>query len=87
MAEFETLYALAELAIAIAGFSAIVVLFCARWRPRALPWFAAWVTMLWFATLYLGYHYLIDTIAALPLAPFSIAAASALQRWLQRAKR
>jgi hypothetical protein len=43
--------------------------------------------MLWFATLYLGYHYLIDTIAALPLALLSIGAARALRQRLHHAKR
>lgn len=66
--------------------STIVVLLCARWRLRALPWFIAWVLLLWSATLYLGYHYLVDTIAALPLAPLSIGVAQALRRrWYRQA--
>jgi hypothetical protein len=52
-----------------------------------LPWFIGWVLMLWFATLYLGYHYLFDTIAALPLALLSIGVAQALRRMLDHAKR
>ena len=60
--------------------STIVILLCAKWRLHALPWFIAWVLLLWSATLYLGYHYLVDTIAALPLAPLSIGIAQAFQR-------
>jgi len=90
---FETLYGLIDRAEPhiLSAFpsghilvSVIIVLLCARWRPRALPCFIAWVLMLWFAALYLGYHYLIDTIAALPLAPLSIGAAQAMRRRLNR---
>jgi hypothetical protein len=90
---FETLYGLVDRAEPhiLSAFpsghilvSAIVVLLCARWRAPALPWFIAWLLMLWFATLYLGYHYLVDTIAALPLALLSIGAAQTLRRRLHR---
>lgn len=90
---FETLYGLVDRAEPhiLSAFpsghilvSAIVVLLCVRWRPHALPWFIAWVLMLWFATLYLGFHYLVDTIAALPLAVLSIGVAQALRRGLHR---
>ncbi len=93
---FETLYGLVDRAEPhiLSAFpsghilvSAIVVLLCARWQPQALPWFIGWVLMLWFATLYLGYHYLFDTIAALPLALLSIGVAQALRRMLDHAKR
>ena len=67
--------------------STIVVVLCARWRPHVLPWFVAWVLMLWFSTIFLGYHYLVDTIVALPLALLSITIARALEQELNFLKR
>jgi hypothetical protein len=49
--------------------AAIVVCFAAMWRRDVLPVFLAWALVLWLGTIYLRYHYLIDTVVALPLAP------------------
>ena len=37
-------------------------------------------------TIYLRYHYLVDALAAVALAPLCIAAAFALSRWLARGR-
>ena len=48
--------------------AAIVVGLTAMWRRDVLPVFLAWALVLWLGTIYLRYHYLIDTLVALPLA-------------------
>ena len=48
--------------------AAIVVCLTAMWRRDVLPVFLAWALVLWLGTIYLRYHYLIDTLVALPLA-------------------
>ena len=55
--------------------AAIVVCLAAMWRRDVLPVFLAWALVLWLATVYLRYHYLVDTLVALPLAPSCIWAA------------
>ena len=62
----------------------IVVLLCALWRLAALPLFLIWTGLLWLATLYLRFHYLIDTLVSVPLAPLCVALAFYLRRWLVR---
>ncbi|MDH3475324.1 MAG: phosphatase PAP2 family protein [Rhodospirillales bacterium] len=49
--------------------AAIIVLLAARWCPRQAPVFLLWGLWLLLGTLYLGYHYLVDALAALALAP------------------
>ena len=49
--------------------AAIVVGLAALWRRDVLPIFFAWALVLWVGTIYLRYHYLIDTLVSLPLAP------------------
>jgi hypothetical protein len=63
----------------------VVVLLLAKWRSGALPLFLAWMGLLWVSTIYLRYHYLIDTIVSVPLALLCVAAALAFRRWLARA--
>jgi membrane-associated phospholipid phosphatase len=55
--------------------AAIVVGVVAMWRRDVLPVFLAWALVLWLGTIYLRYHYLIDTLVSLPLAPLCIWAA------------
>jgi membrane-associated phospholipid phosphatase len=49
--------------------AAIIVLLAARWCRRHAPLFLLWGLWLLLGTLYLGYHYLVDALAALALAP------------------
>jgi len=60
--------------------AAIVVILAAHWRLRQTPLFLLWGLLLWLGTLYLGYHYLIDTLVALPLAPLCIWAGFRISR-------
>jgi len=49
--------------------AAIVVGLTALWRRDVLPVFFTWALVLWLGTIYLRYHYLVDTLVSLPLAP------------------
>ena len=55
--------------------AAIVVILAAKWRRDVLPYFLVWGAVLWLGTLYLRYHYLIDTLVSLGLAPLCVWAA------------
>lgn len=55
--------------------AAIVVVLAAMWRRDVFPLFLAWGVVLWLGTIYLRYHYLIDTLVALLLAPLCVWAA------------
>jgi hypothetical protein len=55
--------------------AAIVVLLAAKWRRDVLPYFLLWAVVLWLGTIYLRYHYLIDTLVSLGLAPLCVGAA------------
>ena len=66
--------------------AAVVILLSAKWHPRALPLFLVWTGLLSVGTIYLRYHYLVDTLAAVALAPPCIAIALALSRWLARSR-
>jgi hypothetical protein len=48
--------------------AAIVTGLTALWRRDVLAYFLAWTVLLWLGTIYLRYHYLIDTLISLPLA-------------------
>lgn len=67
--------------------AAIVASLCARWQLRETPLFLLWGLLLWLGTLYLGYHYLIDTLVALPLAPLCIWAGFSISRRFDRPTR
>jgi hypothetical protein len=54
--------------------AAIVVILAAKWRRDVLPYFLLWAAVLWMGTIYLRYHYLIDTLVSLGLAPLCVSA-------------
>ena len=65
--------------------AAIVVILAAKWRRDVLPYFLLWGAVLWLGTIYLRYHYLIDTLVSLGLAPFCVWAARLVPARLGRA--
>lgn len=55
--------------------ASIVVILAAKWRRDVLPYFLFWGAVLWLGTIYLRYHYLIDTLVSIGLAPLCVWAA------------
>ncbi len=56
--------------------AAVIVILARRFCRDVSLYFLLWGVMLWFGTIYLRYHYFIDTLAAVPLAPFCVMFAS-----------